>query len=209
MVITPRGIRHPSRYLRELSRRRALWVPHTNCVPLSVQSTDPYEAKGTSSRHSMGICNVMENDDAGLPSSSVYRVLISTWLSSRSRRGHSSGECRERTMEGAGYGGVQFPSWSWCGWTSDALESPLGKKSEYKALMVNGCLPDVYEWLMKHTWIHWYIRDDYGNLRPSWHRKKSKADESSEKRWKGDESLEMNQICDGHHRGRSLVRLGY
>lgn len=149
----------------------------------------------------------MENDDAGLPSSSVYRVLISTWLSSRSRRGHSSGECRERTMEGAGYGGVQFPSWSWCGWTSDALESPLGKKSEYKALMVNGCLPDVYEWLMRYTWIHWYIRDEYGNLRPLWHRKKSKADKSSEKRWKGYESLEMYQFCDGHREGRSLERL--
>lgn len=28
MVLRPRGIRHPSRYLRELSRRRASWVPH-------------------------------------------------------------------------------------------------------------------------------------------------------------------------------------
>jgi len=39
---------------------------------------------------------------------------------------------------------------------------------EYRYETVGGCLTDVHQWLIAHTWISWYIRDGYGNLRPVW-----------------------------------------
>ena len=44
---------------------------------------------------------------------------------------------------------------------------------------------DLHEWLIKHTWVHWYIRDGHGNLRTLWDREKSIEGGTSEKRWTG------------------------
>ena len=55
---------------------------------------------------------------------------------------------------------------------------------------------------MKHTWIHWYIRDGHGNLRPLWHERESIEDESSEKRWKGYRTRLDHVVANGHVRGR-------
>ena len=191
----------PFQMLRELSRR-SLWV-YTNCVPLYTARilTKPKDILAAFN----GICNVMEKTLRapfifGLPSSHFDLALL--WEPQRALERRVP----KTDMERAEYGGMQFPSWSWCGWMNDALDLPQEKKSEYKASMMNGCLPDVHEWLMKHTWIHWYIRDGHGNLRPLWDRKTAKADKSSEKRWKGYEGLETDQISDGHRRGRSGER---
>ncbi|KAL9132439.1 MAG: hypothetical protein Q9175_006387 [Cornicularia normoerica] len=188
----------PLQMLRELSRR-ALWV-YTNCVPL-------YTARILTKRKDIlaafnGICNLMEKTMQapfifGLPSSHFDMALLWEPQSALERR------VPKTDKERAEYGGMQFPSWSWCGWTSDALDLPMDNKSEYKASMVDGCLPNVQEWLMKHTWIHWYIRDGHGNLRPLWHREKSKEDKSSEKRWKGYRARREYLVVDGHRRGRS------
>ena len=193
----------PLQMLRELSRR-ALWV-YTNCVPLYTARvlTKPKDILAAFN----GICNVMEKTMQapfifGLPSSHFDMALL--WEPQRALKRRVP----RSDVERAEYGGMQFPSWSWCGWTSNALDLPMENKLEYKLSMMNGCLPDVHEWLMKHTWIHWYIRDGHGNLRPLWHRKKSKADKSSEKRWQGYEALEVIHISDGHRRGRSGERLG-
>lgn len=71
---------------------------------------------------------------------------FSTWLSS------GSGECRERTWKELGTVVCSsLAGQAWCGWRSDIFDLPLENKSEYRASMVNGCLPDVPEWLMKHT----------------------------------------------------------
>lgn len=57
---------------------------------------------------------------------------------------------------------------------------------------------------MKHTWIHWYIRDGHGNLRPLWHKMKSREDKSLERRWKGYRARREYLIVDGDRR-ESLI----
>lgn len=187
----------PLQMLRELSRR-ALWV-YTNCVPL-------YTARILTNRRDIlaafnGICNLMEKTMHapfvfGLPSSHFDMALLWQPQSALERRAPKN--AKERVE----YNGMQFPSWSWCGWSSDALSSPMENKSEYKSAMVDGCLPNVQEWLMKHTWIHWYIRDGHGNLRPLWHKRKSLEDESSEERWKGYRAGLEYVIAGARVRGR-------
>ncbi len=187
----------PLQMLRELSRR-ALWV-YTNCVPL-------YTARTLTKRKDIlaafnGTCNLMEQTMQapfifGLPSSHFDVALLWQPQSALERR------APKNDAERAEYNGMQFPSWSWCGWTGDALNSPMENKSEYKSSMVDGCLPNVQEWLMKHTWIHWYIRDGHGNLRPLWHGENSIEDNSLEKRWKGYKARLEHIVADGHGRGR-------
>ena len=142
----------------------------------------------------------------GLPSSHFDMALLWQPQSALERRKPKNDK------ERAEYNGMQFPSWSWCGWTSDALPSPMENKSEYKSSMVDGCLPNVQEWLKKHTWIHWYIRDGHGNLRPLWHKQKSIEDKSSEKRWKGYRACLEYVVANDHGRRRrgrrSRVRSG-
>lgn len=75
------------------------------------------------------------------------------------------------------YRDKELPSWSWCGW--------VGDKAEYQASMVDGCLLNVQEWLMKHTWILWYFRDGEGNLRPLWDQNSFAEDDSEEVQWRG------------------------
>ena len=189
----------PLQMLRELSRR-ALWV-YTNCVPL-------YTARILTNRKDVlaafnGICNLMEKTMQapfifGLPSSHFDIALL--WQPQNALKRRKPKDDKER----AEYNGMQFPSWSWCGWTCDALPSTMGNKSEYKSSMVDGCLSNVQEWLMKHTWIHWYIRDGHGNLRPLWHHQKSTEDKSSERRWKGYRARPEYIVADGH--GRDRVR---
>ena len=53
-----------------------------------------------------------------------------------------------------------FPSWSWCGWKSATIG--------YPASFTAGCELDVSDWLLKHTWISWYVRDQLGNLNIVW-----------------------------------------
>jgi hypothetical protein len=43
---------------------------------------------------------------------------------------------------------VFFPSWSWCGWRGS---------SEWRMSTTSSVLLNLHEWLMKHTWIIWYI----------------------------------------------------
>lgn len=74
-------------------------------------------------------------------------------------------------------GVTEFPSWSWCGW--------MDGKCEYESGMLDGCFPDVQEWLTYHTWIQWYVRDRDGNLRPLWNRNLLKEDISQDSRWRG------------------------
>jgi hypothetical protein len=53
-----------------------------------------------------------------------------------------------------------FPSWSWCGWKS----TKIGYPSSFTA----GCELDISDWLVRHTWISWYVRDKLGNLNIVW-----------------------------------------
>lgn len=192
----------PLQTLRELSRR-ALWV-YTKCVPLYTARilTKPKDILAAFN----GISNLMEKTMQapfifGLPSSHFDLALLWEPQSALERR------VPKTDKERAEYGVMQFPSWSWCGWISDLLDLPKENRSEYKSeynsSMVDGCVPNVQEWLMKHTWIHWYIRDGHGNLRPLWNREKSKEDKSSEKRWKGYRARREYLFADDRSRGRS------
>ena len=167
-------VRAPLQTLRELEHR-ALWV-YANFVPLytSRNLTKPKDILAAFN----GICNRMrETLQApfifGLPSSHFDLALL--WEPEQAlerRRPRDDSE-----DEKAKYKGMEFPSWSWCGW--------IGGRMEYNASMVDGSLANVHEWLMNHTWIHWYIRNGHGNLRPIWDGAKAMEDKSSEKRWRG------------------------
>lgn len=76
-----------------------------------------------------------------------------------------------------GAGGEKFPSWSWCGWKDQVME--------YKEQMLAGCEDNLHDWLVNHTWITWYIRDGYGNLRLVWNGDSKTASHQAEPTWKG------------------------
>lgn len=167
-------VRAPLQTLRELERR-ALWV-YARFVPRYTDRnlTEPGDILAAFN----GICNRMrETLQApfifGLPSSHFDLALL--WEPERAlhrRRPRIDGEKKK-----AKYTEMEFPSWSWCGW--------IGGKMEYKPSMVEGSLANLHEWLIKHTWIHWYIRNGHGNLRPLWDGEMAVEDKSSEKRWRG------------------------
>ncbi|KAK5135124.1 hypothetical protein LTR08_005649 [Meristemomyces frigidus] len=58
-------------------------------------------------------------------------------------------------------GTLKFPSWSWCGWKGQTM---VHREHMIKELLSYG----VHEWLIRRTWITWYIRDGRGNLRLVW-----------------------------------------
>jgi hypothetical protein len=104
----------------------------------------------------------------GLPSSHFDLALLWEPLKAVTRRVEQEKE---------DFKGLVFPSWSWCGWR--------GEPVSYRNSQIEGCLTNVSEWLTKHTWIAWYIRDGRGNLRPIWHGQKSRVSGHVEDRWKG------------------------
>ena len=71
----------------------------------------------------------------------------------------------------------EFPSWAWCGWE--------GSPMLYDAATLDGVFRDANAWLMNHTWITWYVRDEYGDLRPLWDKKVCATSWFTEKRWRG------------------------
>jgi Heterokaryon incompatibility protein (HET) len=98
--------------------------------------------------------------------------------------------------------GDEFPSWSWTGWK--------GPFCQYDRKELEGCLLNIQDWILHHTWIRWYIRDENGNLRPLWDKDISKSDQSTEERWRGytgvTSKLDANPIARPkqgiHDRGR-------
>ena len=82
----------------------------------------------------------------GLPSSHFDFALL--WSA------HDAPRRRQRGSR------ISFPSWSWCGWSERYML--------YREDMVGDIQDDVHGWLMDHTWINWYIRDDSGTLRLVW-----------------------------------------
>ena len=80
----------------------------------------------------------------------------------------------------------KFPSWSWCGWEETRWETRWeGGEIDYKPHILSGIENNVHEWLMLHTWIVWYIRDGYGNLKLVWDGTERKDTEHTKLRWKG------------------------
>jgi hypothetical protein len=155
----------PLQILSDLEHR-AIYV-YKNCVELysSRDLTKPDDV--LSAFH--GITNLLrQNLDGsfvhGLPSSYFDWALLWEPQDAPTRRrkeefanqdgSHGNGESPKWTSD------VDFPSWSWVGW--------FGKRMEYKTSMIEGTLTNLREWLMKHTWICWYIRDGRGSLRPVW-----------------------------------------
>ncbi|KAK5732320.1 hypothetical protein LTR17_010634 [Elasticomyces elasticus] len=58
-------------------------------------------------------------------------------------------------------GSAFFPSWSWSGWRCE-------KGMAYFPAAVAAPEENLHEWLMKHTWITYYVRDSSGHLRLIW-----------------------------------------
>ncbi|KAK4956724.1 hypothetical protein LTR10_006252 [Elasticomyces elasticus] len=71
-----------------------------------------------------------------------------------------------------------FPSWSWSGWKCASGMS-------YRRAAVAGPEINLHEWLLKRTWITYYIRDSGGHLRLVWDPKILKQKSEAKDRWKG------------------------
>ena len=140
--------------LRELDRR-ALWV-YVNFVSLytSRNLTKPRNILAAFNGVSNLLWKVLRAHFMfDLPSSHFDLAFL--WEPEQALKHRTPRHDDEKKR--AEYRSIEFPSWSWYGW--------LGGKMEYKSGMVEGYLMDLHEWLIKHTWVHWYIRDGHGNLR--------------------------------------------
>jgi Heterokaryon incompatibility protein (HET) len=175
----------PLQLLRELDYR-AIWV-YLQCVSL-------YSSRVLSKPKDIlaafaGISNLMKRTMRapfifGLPSSHFDLALL--WEPQQALKPRKPDKNNKEEVQD--YGGLEFPSWSWCGWTNVTNEnqpSKLKPQMEYTNDMIGGCLTHLNEWLLKHTWIHWYIRDGRGRLRPLWDENNALEDTSQSKRWRG------------------------
>jgi hypothetical protein len=153
----------PLRTLGEL-RRRAFWF-YMKCIQLYTRR-DLTKPKDVLTAFQGASWLLEERMKApllyGLPSSHFDLALLWVPLRRLERRRHRSsrhsgstaggssctqddmGNCNCR-LESDGFGGKDFPSWSWSGW--------MGGKAEYQLNMIEGCLQNVQEWLRDHTWI--------------------------------------------------------
>ncbi|KAK5714984.1 hypothetical protein LTR15_010400 [Elasticomyces elasticus] len=75
-------------------------------------------------------------------------------------------------------GSTFFPSWSWSGWKCE-------KGMTYRPVAVAAPEVNLHEWLMKHTWITYYIRDSRGHLRLVWDPTCQDEIRECRDRWKG------------------------
>jgi hypothetical protein len=150
--------------------RRSIWF-YMICISLYTKRNLTFDRDVIAAFD--GMSNVMERTMRapfcfGLPTSHFDFALL--W--------QPKGNLKRRiALEGHDLPQAEFPSWSWAGWQ--------GFFCQYDNKELDGCLLDVNDWLLKHTWIRWYIRDENSNLRPLWNKNVSKADASLEKRWRG------------------------
>ncbi|KAL9112354.1 MAG: hypothetical protein Q9187_007790 [Circinaria calcarea] len=173
-------VQAPSRVLLELSAR-AIWV-YSHYVSL-------YSARELSKPKDIlaafeGVSNLISKHIKapfvfGLPSSHFDFALLWEPIGRITRRA-------PKPEDKESFGGLEFPSWSWCGW--------MGATIKYNNNMLEGCLDDIHEWLTEHTWISWFIRDGHGNLRPLWDDEKSAENRATESRWRG---YKGNLFLDG------------
>ncbi|KAF3046057.1 hypothetical protein E8E12_010737 [Didymella heteroderae] len=144
-----------------------------------------------------GIANMMECTMSapfafGLPTSHFDLALLWRHPGTVNRR------IPRGSDETSDYNGLQFPSWSWMGWT--------GSSTTYEQDMLRDCLDDPNEWLAMHTWVRWYIRDGRGDLRPLWTERGWKEDKSKDVKWRGytPERTSANMMTTHHsQRGRT------
>ncbi|KAK5467513.1 hypothetical protein LTS15_000486 [Exophiala xenobiotica] len=164
------SIHAPLQMLKEF-RVRAIWF-YINCVSMytSRQLTKSRDILAAFNGVTTLIQQVMRAPFVfGLPSSHFDLALL--W--------QPKGKIQLRVVKDEGDKAfeVEFPTWAWCGWT--------GAHVDYETDLLNDCLANVHEWLVNHTWICYYIRDDQGNLRPLWDKSRAEDDQSSEARWRG------------------------
>ncbi|KAM7200590.1 Heterokaryon incompatibility protein (HET) domain containing protein [Rhypophila sp. PSN 637] len=111
-----------------------------------------------------GVSQLMEHDlcshfNFGLPASHFDLALLWKPL---------AGKCRRQDLEPShGRDDVEFPSWSWCGWM-DSTDHGKGAGVVYDSDFLDGCLGDIRDWLLNHTWIIWHVRNREGDVLPLW-----------------------------------------
>ncbi|KAK3370748.1 heterokaryon incompatibility protein-domain-containing protein [Lasiosphaeria ovina] len=171
-------VRSPLQMLSQL-KRRSLWF-YVHCVKLYTQRnfSEPFDILAAFS----GMSELMEYTMKcpflfGLPTSHFDFALL--WQPV----GRSSRLVKPVHTKEPKYKEMKFPSWSWSGWASNGMA--------YRPEMVGGCLEDVHEWLLDHTWIDWRIRDGQGTLKRVWGQRQSRRkrpsdeDDTQQPRWRG------------------------
>ncbi|KAH9879409.1 hypothetical protein J1614_002849 [Plenodomus biglobosus] len=169
-------VQAPLQLLSEL-KQRSMWF-YAHCVSLYTlrELYHPLDILAAFS----GMCKLMESTmqapfTFGLPTSHFDLALL--WEPVDFLTPLDSAKAEDDPK----YKDLKFPSWSWCGWKSDGIQ--------YKSHMVDGCFADVHAWLSNHTWIDWHIRDGHGTLRRLWDRRFAVADQSTDEKWTGYDTL--------------------
>ena len=175
-------VRAPLQLLRELDSRA--FRVYMTCVQLytSRSLTRPKDILAAFNGMSNLLGNAMGSPLLfGLPSSHFDLALL--WQPTASlRRRIPTTPGEENDFEGN-----LFPSWSWCGWMGHGPSKTRPPSMSYNSsMMIEGCLSNVHQWLIEHTWISWYIRDGHGNLRAVWDPRSTRIDHNkAEPRWRG------------------------
>jgi hypothetical protein len=187
----------PLRTLNELKRRPIRF--YINCVHLYTgrNLTKPSDILNAFD----GVSRLMETHMRapfffGLPSSHFDFALLWRPKTGKRRRERkiesSTGQNKEVGQHedhlcNTDDGYWEFPSWSWSGW-ADMDDAKKGAAVLYSDKFLEGCLIDLHEWLLRRTWIVWYIRDRKGDLYSVWNdleRYHGRRLQDEEERWKG------------------------
>jgi len=138
-------LRNPAQLLGDVSNREDAIQAYMRCVELYT----PREIThiGDFLLGFEGLCKLLGHTlgtgfISGLPSALFDLAILWEPETGRSRR-----------REGLS---THFPSWSWSGWVGKII---------YRPSTISGILDNVQNWLTEHTWISWYTRDRFNNLR--------------------------------------------
>ncbi|KAK4442769.1 hypothetical protein QBC34DRAFT_223974 [Podospora aff. communis PSN243] len=133
-------VQSPAQIWSELAQENSQFRAYIKCVESYTSRQLPRE--GHALRAFAGISNFLGTQMktrffSGLPNSYFDAAILWT---------PATGESRTRETDGQ----PVAPSWSWAGWTGQAT---------YRPPILTGAVENIWDWLMAHTWISWYLVD--------------------------------------------------
>jgi hypothetical protein len=133
-------VQSPAQIWSELAQKKSQFRAYIKCVELYTSRQLPNEEHAL--RAFAGISNFLGTQMetrffSGLPNSYLDAAILWT---------PATGESRTRENNGH----LVAPSWSWAGWTGQVT---------YRPPILTGAVENIWDWLMAHTWISWYLVD--------------------------------------------------
>ncbi|KAK0642888.1 hypothetical protein B0T16DRAFT_447003 [Cercophora newfieldiana] len=138
-------VQSPAQIWSELAQQNSQFRAYIKCVESYTSRQLPSEDHAL--KAFSGISNFLRSSMktrffSGLPNSYFDAAILWT---------PSTGESYLRYHQGQ----PVAPSWSWAGWTGQAI---------YRPPMLTGAVESIPDWLREHTWISWYLVDRSSNI---------------------------------------------